>query len=506
MRNHCGETLPSILESAAGARPDAPALSWRSERWSYAALASAVRSTAAFLRRNGGRPGLRVALLFRNSPQYVAASYGALAAGCVTVPLNPHERADAMAHQLRHCEAEILLVDTAHPEHTALCVLARELAMRICAIDVEGAEHTPAGFMRRFGESDGRLEMPRPESLATIVYTSGTTGNPKGVMLSHSNLVTNTWAIVEYLALKPSDRGIAVLPFQFAYGGSVLHMHLAAGAELLLEDSFAYPNVVLKRMADTGVTGFSGVPSTYAILLSRCDLSTFDLRRLRYLTQAGGAMPRAHVERLRALVPGAQLFIMYGQTEAAARLSYLPPERLEDKPGSVGIAIPGVELSIQHADGSPAGSNEIGEIVARGSNVMMGYLNDAEATRVALRDGWLHTGDLGHFDDEGFLYIDGRSIEMIKVGAFRISPQEIEDVIAAIPGVAEAAVTAVPDEIMGQAIKAAIVLKEDAKLDVRTVKAYCRRHLAIYKVPRLVVFVPALPYTATGKVRRLQLA
>src|ERR1700741_1124755 len=217
-------------------------------------------------------------------------------------------------------------------------------------------------------------------------------------------------------------------------------------------------------------------------------------------------MPKANIQRLRAQLPNARLFVMYGQTEAAARLSYLPPERLEDKLGSVGIAIPGVELVVQRADGSPANANEVGEIVARGPNVMQGYLNDMQATHEALRDGWLHTGDLGHCDDDGFLYIDGRAVEMIKVGAFRVSPLEVEEVIAALPGVAEVGVTAVPDEFLGQAIKAVIVLKDGVNLDVRTVKAHCRQHLAMYKVPKLVVFEGTLPYTASGKGRRLGLA
>ena len=153
-----------------------------------------------------------------------------------------------------------------------------------------------------------------------------------------------------------------------------------------------------------------------------------------------------------------------------------------------------------------ANPNEVGEIAARGPNVMQGYLNDPDGTREALRGGWLHTGDLGHFDDDGFLYIDGRAIEMIKVGAFRVSPQEVEEAIAVLPGVAEVGVTGIPDELLGQAIKAVVVMKDGSKLDVRTVKAHCRQHLAMYKVPKVVEFTHALPYTATGKVRRLGLA
>jgi long-chain acyl-CoA synthetase len=216
-------------------------------------------------------------------------------------------------------------------------------------------------------------------------------------------------------------------------------------------------------------------------------------------------MPRANISRLRAQLPAARVFVMYGQTEATARLSYVPPERLDAKSGSVGIAIPGVELAVQRPDGVRANPSEIGEIVARGPNVMQGYLDDVEGSRAALRDGWLHTGDLGYFDDEGFLFVTGRAIEMIKVGAFRVSPQEVEEVIAAMPGVAEVGVTAVPDDLLGQAIKAVVVPRPGERLDGRSVKARCRKYLATYKVPKLVEFAAALPYTATGKLQRRHL-
>ncbi|MGE0030126.1 MAG: class I adenylate-forming enzyme family protein [Steroidobacteraceae bacterium] len=500
-------SLTTLLQASARRTPDAPALTWKTARWSYGELAGAAASTAAFLQGRGRGKGDHIALLFRNSPHYVAAYYGALSAGCVTVPLNPHEHAQVLTRQMEHCQARMLLGDPAHPEWNAIAELAQANGVEAVEIPAEDDAGTLGRYLRQMGGAAAAHHGAQDgDSIATIIYTSGTTGRPKGVMLSHRNLAANTGAIIEYLGLRSDDRGIAVLPFQFSYGNSVLHTHLAAGAELLLEDSIAYPHAVLQRMADHGVTGFAGVPSTFALLLSRCDLSAFDLGRLRYLTQAGGPMPKANILRLRAQLPNAKLFVMYGQTEAAARLTYLPPERLDEKLGSVGIAIPGVELAVLRPDGSQANPNEVGEISARGPNVMAGYLKDPDATREALRGGWLHTGDLGHFDDDGFLTIDGRAIEMIKVGAFRVSPQEVEEVIAALPGVAEVGVTGIPDELLGQAIKAVLVMKEGGKLDVRTVKAHCRQQLAMYKVPKIVEFANTLPYTATGKVRRLGLA
>jgi acyl-CoA synthetase (AMP-forming)/AMP-acid ligase II len=499
-------SLPGMLKSIACERPDAPALSGRQTRWSYGDLGRAMDATAAFLQRRGSVPGDRVALLFRNSPQYVSAYYGALLSGCVVVPLNPHESKSVLAHQLAHCGARFLIGDPGHVEWGGLSAVSRRPG--IDSIDVAADDEADAlpRYLRRMGGEAVADEIPLcPDSLATVIYTSGTTGRPKGVMLSHRNLVANTASIISYLGLKSQDRGIAVLPFQFSYGNSVLHTHLAVGAELLIEYSFAFPHAVLRRMAEAKVTGFSGVPSTFSILLARCCLDEFDLTALRYITQAGGPMRRATIRQLRAKLPGTRLFVMYGQTEATARLSYLPPEMVDEKPGSVGIAIPDVELAVLRPDGSRAGPNETGEIVARGPNVMQGYLDDVASSRETLRGGWLHTGDMGYLDEDGLLFVTGRATEMIKVGAFRVSPQEVEEVIATMPGVAEVGVTAVPDEILGQAIKAVIVMRPGERLDVRRVRAQCRRNLAMYKVPKLVEFAAALPYTATGKLQRLRL-
>jgi acyl-CoA synthetase (AMP-forming)/AMP-acid ligase II len=393
--------------------------------------------------------------------------------------------------------------DVSHPEWPELCALTQARGISTSAVVVQDVAGSASRYVESMGGDVAPLsQLPDIDGLAAVLYTSGTTGTAKGVMLSHANLSANTASIVEYLQLDAGERGIAILPLQFAYGNSQLHTHLAVGAELLIEESFAYPHAVLQRMADEGVTGFSGVPSTFSLMLSRCDLSSFELRKLRYVTQAGGPMSVADLGRLKSALPGVQLFVMYGQTEATARLSFLPPSRIDDKAGSVGVAIPEVELSVVRADGSRAAAREVGEIVARGPNIMLGYLGDPVATSVALRGGWLHTGDAGHFDDDGFLFVDGRSSEMIKVGAFRFSPYEVEEVIASIQGVADVAVAAVPDEFLGNAVKAVIVRKSGEELDVLRIKAHCRRHLATYKVPKHVEFVNSLPRTTTGKVQR----
>lgn len=494
-------SLVQGLEAAAARAPASPALAWRGAEWTYAELIAAVVAVRAALVARGLRRGARVALLLRNSPQYVALYYGVLASGCVVVPLNAQERAGVLLRQIEHSGASLVAGEPDHPEWTAVATAAR--ASRLDVLEVPLAE--------RRGRADGAMAAatPAPGDLAAILYTSGTTGRPKGVMLSHGNLCSNALAIGDYLGLTPADRGLCVLPLHFSYGNSVLHSHLMRGARLTLEDHLAYPHLVLQRIQHEAITGFAGVPATFGLLLARCRFGDFDLRSLRYVTQAGGAMPQTLTARLRQALPGAEIFLMYGQTEATARLTYLPPSRLADKAGSVGLPVPGVEIEIHPQDRAaprralPPGA--VGEICARGPNVMLGYWKDPAATAEVLRDGWLHTGDLGHLDAEGYLFIEGRAVEMIKVGAYRVSPAEIEEVIASLAGVAEAAATAVADELLGQAIKVVVVPAPGAALDARAVKAHCRERLAAYKVPKVVEFSSGLPRTSSGKVQRFKL-
>jgi long-chain acyl-CoA synthetase len=499
-------TLIQSLDEAAARAGASTALVWRGTRWSYWDLQTAIAGAASGLAGRAPARGARVALLLRNSPQYVALYYGALTAGLVAVPLNAQERASVLARQIEHCEASILVGSTDHPEWPALSAAAATAGCAVVPIAPRDDDSALEQFLRDLSSVRAPPGAPPDASeLASIIYTSGTTGRPKGVMLTHGNLATNARAIISYLGLTSSDRGLCVLPFHFSYGNSVLHSHLLAGAELVIEDNLAFPHLTVQRLQNDAITGFAGVPSTFALLLGRCNFRDFDLSKLRYLTQAGGAMARPLIERLRAELPAVQLFIMYGQTEATARLTYLPPARLADKLGSVGIAVSGVEIDVR-LDGTSVPAGEIGEIVARGDSIMQGYWNDATATHEVLRDGWLRTGDLGHRDADGFLYIDGRSVDMIKVGAFRVSPQEIEEVISGVPGVEEVCAAAMPDDLLGQAVKAVIVRAEGASIDERAVKAHCRQHLAAYKVPKSVEFVSVMPRTASGKIQRFKLA
>lgn len=501
-------SLAQEFDRVAREAPRALALSWRTSAWTYGQLSRAAAAVRARLHADGIPKGSHVALLVRNSPHYVASYLGTLAHGCVAMPLNVQERASVLERQVQHAQCSAVIADPQHPEWVALAQALGVAGLPVILLDLHANAGDPDALCLALGATNAELQ---PDSVgadvpAMLIYTSGTTSHPKGVLLSHGNLAANANAIAGYLQIEPSDKVLCGLPFHFSYGSSVLNSNLIRGAHLLLEETFAFPQQTLKRMQDEGVTGFPGVPSTFALLLGRCNVGEFDLGSLRYVTQAGGSMPRAQIELLRKQLPHTRVFIMYGQTEATARLTYLSPQYLETKLGSVGKPLSGIEIEILDAAGNPVPTGETGEIRARGPNVMLGYWREAEMTANVLRDGWLHTGDLGHRDADGFLYIDGRAVEMIKVGAFRVSPQEVEEVLAAFPGVEEVAVTGIADEMLGQSIKAVIVLREGVAADLRGVKAHCRQHLASYKIPKVVEFVAELPRTSTGKVQRLKLA
>jgi acyl-CoA synthetase (AMP-forming)/AMP-acid ligase II len=248
------------------------------------------------------------------------------------------------------------------------------------------------------------------------------------------------------------------------------------------------------------VTGFSGVPSTFAILLHRSDLARRELPSLRYVTQAGGGMPVPHIRKLMAALPGTEVFVMYGATEAGARLSYLPPDELPGKLGSIGIPIPGVELTVRRPDGQEAATGEIGEIVARGENIMEGYWGDEEATREVLDEDGFHTGDLGRRDEDGYLWLAGRSREMIKSGAHRISPREIEEVLLELPEIEEAAVVGRSDEFLGEAVVAHVTLFPGASAEPDALRGLCRGRLPDHKIPAEIRVRRSMPRTPSGKI------
>ncbi len=492
-------TLVDLLAAAAGAHPAREAIVTRHDRMTFEALWAAVVRGAASLRAGGIAPGDRVALLAPSTPDTVAAYYAVLAAGGVVVPLDPEATPFELGARIAHSDPRLVLAANAD---RAAAAIARHPT-------IDAPVVSPQELLRERHEDPAALGRPAPEDAAAILYTSGTTDEPKGVTLTHANLAANTLAVVEYLGLGPDDRVLSPLPLFYAYGSSVLHTHLAVGGTVILGD-MVYAERTVERMAEERVTGFSGVPWMFATLMDRTSFLSRPLPALRYLTQAGSRMAPGDVMRLARGRPGVALYVMYGQTEATSRLTYLPPAELSRRPGSVGRPIPGVRVEIRRPDGTVAAPGELGEVVAAGPNIMAGYWRAPDATSAALtideRGRWLRTGDRGRVDADGFLYLDGRLSELIKVGGHRVSPAEIEDVARLLPGVAHAAAVAAPDPVLGEVVHLVIVRAPGAEVTAADLVAHCRAHLSTYKVPRHVTFTDALPRTATGKLQRARLA
>ncbi|MEO0247930.1 MAG: AMP-binding protein [candidate division WOR-3 bacterium] len=338
-----------------------------------------------------------------------------------------------------------------------------------------------------------------------------TTGNPKGVMLSHRSIISAIRSITSYLENNEDDIILDTLPLSFDYGLYQVLMAASFGGTVVLERSFAFPYRVVQRMIQERVTGFPGVPTICAILLGLNGLERFDFSSLRYITNTAAALPLHHVQFLRRVFPHVRIYSMYGLTECK-RVSYLPPEDLERKPGSVGKAMPNEEVWLEDETGNRLGPGQIGELIVRGSNVMSGYWGLPEESNRVLKSGIypgesvLKTGDLFRMDEEGYLYFVGRKDDMIKSRGERISPREIEDCINSVEGVAECAVVGVPDEILGQAIVAFVRCLDGARITGDRVLKQCKKNLEDFMVPKEVYFVSTFPKTSTGKIDKRALA
>ena len=499
----------NFLENSTQKYPDKKAI-WYSDNWmTFSQIDSLSNKLGNYLKENGIQRGDRVALLYENSFDYIISYYAILKIGAITVALNTDTTSEALIYLLNDSDAKAIITNNKYSRQLfpALEKLSNLKHIIINIEDLPQYEKLENKNLIKLSEIYIHSKSNHPGvrcidiDLASIVYTSGSTGKPKGVTLSHLNIVSNTRSIVEYLELTQNDRIMDVLPFYYIYGKSLLNTHFYAGGSVVIDNRFAFPNVILATMHKTQATGFSGVPSTFMILLNQSSVRKYKFESLRYLTQAGGAMAPIIQKEVAKVFAPAKLYIMYGATEASARLSYLDPKMLKEKWGSIGKAIPNVDLFIANEQGKELPQGKIGEIVARGSNLTAGYWNDPDETSKALKNGLYYTGDLGRMDEDGFLYVVGRIKDMIKVGGERISAKEIEEAILEIKEVHEAAVIGVEDQTLGEAIKAFIVSKDKNNgIDQNTIRDILRHKLPSFKIPKYFEFRENLPKNESGKI------
>ena len=506
--------LHDFLFNSARQRPDSIALVTDEGRFTYEDIQRASTALAWTFVLGGVEPGDRVIVLADNDVRTCIAFWAALSANAVPCLVSPQTREKKLAYLLDDCRPTALvspgrLVRTfggpaRASSHLRITVVSGEISS-------EALSELPCGIT--WDEACGRI-VPKAEppprraidvDLASIIYTSGSTGEPKGVMHTHRSMRAAASSVGAYLENRPDDVILNVLPMSFDYGLYQMIMAFAVGARLVLERSFALPIHVLKRASEEGVTAFPGVPTMFAMIDDLA--SELDLSRVRYVTNTAAPLMRKHVRTLKRTFPRARIYSMYGLTECK-RVSFLPPEDLERKPGSVGVAIPNTEVWVVDAKGERVPPGEIGQVVVRGSTVMAGYWEKPEATSERLGRGpipgerVLLTGDWATVDDEGYLYFLGRSDDVIKSRGEKVAPREVEDALLDIPGIREAAVVGVPDQVSGQAPKAYVVLEPGVGLTPREVILECKKRLESHMVPKEVVVRPDLPKTSTGKIRK----
>jgi acyl-CoA ligase (AMP-forming) (exosortase A-associated) len=511
-----GELLHHLIRDTARLSPGLPALSYKGDTLDYRTLSEQVdnvaRSFAALVTR-----GDRIAIYLEKRPEGVVSMFAAAAAGAVFVPVNPILRPRQVGYILRDCNVRILVTSSQRAgdlrEEIARCPDLRHV------ISVDGTTTLDCATLTweevNNGPAKGVPARVIDVDMAAILYTSGSTGNPKGVVLSHRNLVAGARSVSEYLENSPEDRILSVLPLSFDAGLSQLTTAFAAGAKAVLIN-YLVPRDVIRACAEEAITGVTGVPPLW-VQLAELDWPASASQSMRYFANTGGHMPRATLQRLRSALPRAKPYLMYGLTEAF-RSTYLHPSEVDRRPDSIGKAIPNAEILVVRANGEPCDPDEPGELVHRGALVSMGYWNDPERTAerfrqapgrasgICLPEVAVWSGDIVRRDEEGFLYFIGRRDEMIKTSGYRVSPTEVEEVAYSTGLIGAAAAIGVPHARLGQGIILVVTPRSSGGIDRDALLQECRRNMPQYMVPLIIAERATLPRNPNGKIDRKSLA
>ncbi|GAC1325390.1 MAG: long-chain fatty acid--CoA ligase [Thermoleophilaceae bacterium] len=491
-----GRNLASILVDTAGRHGDRTAIKLDDTDISYAMLDEGSARVAALLKDKGLEPGDRVGVMLPNVPYFAFAYYGILRAGGVVVPMNVLLKGREVAFYLEDPGAKILFAwheFAEAAEKGAEDAGAEAILVKPGEFEKLVAEHEPAGDLAERDDED----------TAVILYTSGTTGKPKGAELTHANMYRNAEVASTLADASEDDVLLGALPLFHSFGQTCgLNTSVYKGSCLTMIPRFD-PEKALEIIQRDKVTVFQGVPTMYTTLLHFDDKDSYDTSSLRICMSGGSAMP---VEVMKGFEEAYGCIVLegYGLSETSPVASFNHPDR-ERKPGTIGQPIDGVEMKVVDEDGKEVDQGEVGEIVIKGHNVMKGYWQRKEATEEAIRDGWFYSGDMGKVDEDGYFSIVDRKKEMIIRGGYNVYPREIEEVIYEHPSVESAAVIGIPDDKMGEEVGAAIVLKKGADADEDEIKAYVKEQVAGYKYPRKIWFVDELPKGPTGKILKREI-
>lgn len=468
--------------------PEKFAIQSRDEEITYAELVAIVDNVVIRLHEIGVLPQDQVAILADNSSFWVATYLGILRYGAVAVPVPVDRHPATIMDFLRIIDCKAYCVDASHFKKFP------DLPENLLVTEAHIAQSTSSGDITTYPA--------KGTDLAALMFTSGSTGNPNAVKVMHKNIVTNTRSIVEYLQLDASDKIMAILPFHYCFGTSLLHTHLHIGGTVVINNQFLYTETILDDMENFECTGFAGVPTVYQRLMKRSTFTKREFKHLRHMQQAGGRLSPTIIEDVVKAHPDKRFYVMYGQTEATARLTYLPPDMTLKKPNSIGIGIPYTDVQVLNDAGNPVAVGEEGEIVATGDNITAGYWQNVDNQRYI--DGKLHTGDIATIDEDGYIYIVGRKSDFLKPNGRRISTQTIVDALLLHPDVIEAEVVGIDVPDMGEMVRAFVGVGERT-LSENEIKRHCIAELPRFAIPHEIIILPALPKNESGKIQKSQL-
>jgi len=497
-----------LLEQSASKYQNKTAITFNKTDYTFEAITSEVNAFANHLQNIGTKRGDRVVILLGNTIETVISFWAILKAGAVVVPLGIELKANKIEYILKDSGAQVLITNNDILSQNLKLLKAQNLTKVIVpqcdsAFQNDWVEKFESTIVKA---NNSIVSSPAISiDLAAIIYTSGSTGEPKGVMLTHQNMIAATHSLNTYLGYTKNDKVLCALPLSFDYGLYQMIMSISTGATLLLEKEFTWPIFLLKKITNQKATILPAVPTMVMLMHEQNKVKPFDLSSIRMVTNTGAALTRTNIKMAQDTFTNSEIFSMYGLTECK-RCTYLPPEDIDKKPDSVGIAIPNTELwLVDDKDDKITTPNEVGQLVIRGATVMKGYWKKPLKTAQKLRNSSipgekvLYTGDYCSLDEDGYLYFKGRMDHIIKSRGIKVSPKEVEDFIDTIPEVNAVAITSVPHKDYGEVLYAFVVLKDRQAISEDNIQSICKKHLEPYKVPEFVTIISSMPKTPNGK-------